>query len=40
MLGTSLLASDEAEARLLDGLEKAEQTQLRALLARIAAKHT
>ena len=39
-LGTALLASDEAEARLLDGLEKAEQTQLRALLARIAAKHT
>jgi DNA-binding MarR family transcriptional regulator len=39
-LGTALLASDEAEARLLDGLEKAEQTQLRALLARIAATHT
>ena len=38
-LGTALRASDEAERRLLDGLEDAEQTQLRALLARVAARH-
>lgn len=36
-LGTALRASDEAERRLLDGLDEAEQTQLRALLARVAA---
>ena len=39
-LGTAVRASDEAEGRLLDGLDEAEQAQLRALLARVAARHT
>ena len=38
-LDTAVRASDEAERRLLDGLGDAEQTQLRALLARVAARH-
>jgi DNA-binding MarR family transcriptional regulator len=38
-LGTALRASDEAEGRLLDGLEDVEQSQLRALLTRVAARH-
>lgn len=38
-LSTAFRASDEAEGRLLDGLADVEQTQLRALLARVAARH-
>ena len=38
-LDTALRASDEAEQRLLDGLEEVEQTQLRTLLARVATRH-
>ena len=38
-LARALRASDEAEGRLLDGLEEGEQTQLRALLARVVAGH-
>ncbi len=38
-LVTALRASDEAEERLLDGLEEVEQTQLRGLLARVTARH-
>ena len=38
-LDIALRASDEAEGRLLDELEEAEQTQLRALLARVADRH-
>ena len=39
-LGTALRASDEAEGRLLDGLNEVEQIQLRALLARVAGRHS
>ena len=38
-LVTALRASDEAEERLLDGLDEVEQTQLRGLLARVTARH-
>ncbi len=38
-LRKALQASDNAERQLLDGLDDAEQTQLRALLTRIAARH-
>ncbi len=36
-LEKAIRASDEAEDRLLDGLDKSEKTQLRALLARLGA---
>jgi DNA-binding MarR family transcriptional regulator len=38
-LGKAVRASDKAERRLLGELDDAEQTQLRALLTRIAAGH-
>ena len=37
VLAQAVPASDKAERRLLAGLDEAEQTQLRALLARVAA---
>jgi DNA-binding MarR family transcriptional regulator len=39
-LGKAIRASDKAERRLLGGLDAAEQAQLRALLARVAATNT
>ena len=38
-LGKALRASDRAERQLLGELDEAEQTQLRTLLTRIAARH-